>query len=154
MHHYHDRDRTLSIAWFLFGLIIVLPLIIFLGSIAYQKYQDYQAAIQEENKQKIYYAYAVEQVSKLANSKEDPKTWLELKEVDPWGTEIKIESIDGAFHKGKVVCAGRDCQFATDDDIAEIRTDFSAKSVGVKIGRTGTDLTKGIIKGVRDNIFK
>lgn len=110
----------------------------------------------EEEKQRVAtlnLKLATEQVENLAASTEDVETWIKTEALDPWGTKIAIRVKGGTFHKGDVISAGPDKVFDTKDDIAKSRINYSAVNVGVGIGKSGTDLTKGIFKGVKESLF-
>lgn len=111
----------------------------------------------EEEKQRVMernLKFATDQVAKIATSTEEVETWIKTESIDPWGTKIAIRFKDGTFHKGDVVCAGPDKVFDTSDDITESRVNYSAVNVGVGIGKSGTNLTKGIFNRVKESLFQ
>ncbi len=81
----------------------------------------------------------------------------EVKEIDPWGTRIKINySQGGVAETIEVRSAGPDREFHTNDDLATQRMTANLKGIGEGIKKnaeaTAAGAAKGLVKGAVEGV--
>lgn len=85
----------------------------------------------------------------------------EIKDIDPWGTRIKIAYAQGGVAETVTVrSAGPDREFHTPDDIQSVKFSANLKGIGTGIAKhaeqtansTAKGVVKGIVSGVKESV--